>query len=343
MGPKKVIKVEGETKQERANHRQQLGSLRSLTVSAITRQRYSQSLAKFRLFLSHNHLEIPRARRDMDPLVCEYLEFLWGEGEGRATANTFVAALQDYQPSLKGELKGAWRLLKVWASHELPNRAPPLPEKVMLSMVGYNLFHERPLFALSLLLGFYTMLRTGELLGVQRRHVFMHNSRSPAVISLGYTKAGQRQGALESVTCGVTEVLRRLWAWKTGRSDSQSLTPSPHHWRTTFHDTLTALNLADLGFRPYSLRRGGATFWFNKHHSFEKLLVQGRWAAAKTARIYLNEGLAVLAEMKVPWKSLQPFLNVYYSSLPSPLPQLEQTRRPSRPGRGKQQGSRRNK
>ena len=154
MGPKKVIKVEGKTKQERANHRQQLGSLRSLTVSAITRQRYSQSLAKFRLFLSHNHLEIPRARRDMDLLVCEYLEFLWGEGEGRATANTFVAALQDYQPSLKGELKGAWRLLKVWASHELPNRAPPLPEKVMLSMVGYNLFHERPLFALSLLLGF---------------------------------------------------------------------------------------------------------------------------------------------------------------------------------------------
>ena len=39
-----------------------------------------------------------------------------------------------------------------------------------------------------------------------------------------------------------------------------------------------ALKLSAFNFRPYSLRRGGATFWFNHHGSMDRLLLQGRWA-----------------------------------------------------------------
>ena len=75
-----------------------------------------------------------------------------------------------------------------------------------------------------------------------------------------------------------------------------------------------ALRLNDLHFRPYSLRRGGATFWFNQHGSFDRLLVQGRWAAARTARVYLNDGLAQLADLSPSNSFLIPYLNLYCKS-----------------------------
>ena len=38
----------------------------------------------------------------------------------------------------------------------------------------------------------------------------------------------------------------------------------------------------------------------------------GRWAAARTARIYINEGLAMVASLKLPRKSLVPFLRTFH-------------------------------
>ena len=76
-----------------------------------------------------------------------------------------------------------------------------------------------------------------------------------------------------------------------------------------------------MGFRPYSLRRGGATFFFQKHQSLDKTLVQGRWHTQKSARIYLNEGLAVLAQMRLPSTDpkLKPWLTVYKNFLTAPV------------------------
>ena len=34
--------------------------------------------------------------------MCEYLEYMWSSGMGRAQANDTVAALLDAQPNLKG-------------------------------------------------------------------------------------------------------------------------------------------------------------------------------------------------------------------------------------------------
>lgn len=48
---------------------------------------------------------------------------------------------------------------------------PPLPERVLHSLVGYYIFHRQQGMALSLLLGFYGMLRTGELLGIRNKDV----------------------------------------------------------------------------------------------------------------------------------------------------------------------------
>ena len=108
------------SKEERKQVRKNLGALKSLTVQATTKTRYRASLDDFFDFLNKENLVLPTKRDLMDGLVSDYLEHLWAQGEGRATASTFVAALQDFGPKLKGNLPGSWRLMKTWTTHEVP-------------------------------------------------------------------------------------------------------------------------------------------------------------------------------------------------------------------------------
>ena len=54
-------------------------------------------------------------------------------------------------------------------------------------------------FAVSLLVGFYSILRTGELLTIERRHISFSVQSGVAVITLGYTKGGKRMGIAEII------------------------------------------------------------------------------------------------------------------------------------------------
>ena len=329
MGKKGLI-LQGRSKEERAKQRQQLGSLRSLTVQPATKKRYDAALNKFFDFLKYENISLPTQKVQMDGLLSEYIEHLWRSGEGRALASDTVAGLQDLEPHLKGGLPTVWRLLKVWNQNELPCRAPPMPEPVLHAMVGRAIFKNETMFALSLLVGFYGMMRTGEILSLTSKQVEVSDLHSPAVIALGLTKSGKRQGAAESITVSVFDVVRRLLQWK--QSPSKLLTKSSGCWRAKFSEFLTELGLDQFQFRPYSLRRGGATFWFAKHGSLDRLLIQGRWQAAKTARIYINSGLAAMAEMQLPLAKLRGYQNIYQKSLNSELPNLERTCKASRSG-----------
>ncbi len=179
------------------------------------------------------------------------------------------------------------------------------------------------------------MLRTGELLQVQAKNVTLSSPLHPFVLSLGLTKGGKRTGASESITVGVEDVCRRMHQWHQCSNPGDILCPKPHVWRSKFTYTLKALGFDGHHFRPYSLRRGGATYWFARHGAFDRLMVQGRWQSLKTARIYINEGLAVSAELKLPWNKINSsYLSFYKKSSTSPLPKLEPTKGGSG-GRGK--------
>ena len=322
--------LEAATEGERAIQRRKLGSLKSLTVQPVTRARYQQSREMFYEWLRAENLLLPHSPFQLDMVVSDYLEFLWAQGKGRTTGSNLLASLQDAQPHLKGKLKSSWRLMKTWVTHKIPNRTPPLSLDVLHLLVGYALFKEQPLFALSLLLAFHGLLRTGELLSVQAKDVSISKAKGPAVISLGLTKAGKRQGAAESVTLHSEDVCRRLHQWVKQAPGNTFLCGQPHQWRKQFSFILEALKLDQFQYRPYSLRRGGATHYFQTYGSFDKLLVLGRWQAASTARIYVNEGLSVLTSLKIPWN---PFLrnlrSQYMRCLTQPLAKLVSTKKPS--------------
>jgi len=339
--PKRKI-LEAEAPSDRAKMRRELGTLRDLAVQPATKKRYDKAVAQFSDFLKKEQLSLPTCKDKLDPLVCEYIEHLWSSGVGRAQANDTVAALQNLQANLRGQLPGAWRLLKTWAVNEVPNRAPPLPEQVLLAMTGWAFFKGHVTFGISLLLGFYTMLRSGEILGLKSSHIMVSTKERQVLVSLGYTKGGKRQGAAESVILGVQPAFKLVQQWKQNASLNTPLAHSPASWRGLFTECLEALELSHFNFRPYSLRRGGATYWFQKHGNLDRILVQGRWLAHKTARVYLNEGLALLAQTRINFNSLsiRSFLNIYEHTVKKP--DFSTLEPPGKPGRSGRRGKRSN-
>ena len=89
--PKRVL--EGNSQSERAKQRQKLGTLKDLTVQPATKARYNKAVDgwQFLQFLQTNNMELSRQRQHLDGLVCEYLEYLWSQGHGRALASDTVA------------------------------------------------------------------------------------------------------------------------------------------------------------------------------------------------------------------------------------------------------------
>ena len=102
MGKKVALHLEGRSKTERKAVRARLGSLRQLTVQPKTRERYTKAVNRFYRFLNERQIELPRQRANLDPLVSDFLEHIWSEGEGRSLASDTLAGLQDRDPRLKG-------------------------------------------------------------------------------------------------------------------------------------------------------------------------------------------------------------------------------------------------
>ena len=335
MGKKVAPSMGACSKESRKEIRKKMGTLKQLTVQDKTRSRYKDSLKSFFTYLKEEQLTLPTKRDEMDPLVSDYLEYLWTQGEGRATASTFMAALQDHQPKLKHNLPGSWRLMKTWSTHEIPARAPPMTESVLRAMVGWSVTQGHETFGISLLVGFYGLLRTGELLSLQAWQIHMSAPNQPAVVNLGLTKSGKRQGAAESITLTEKHVLQHLWAWKRRVPEHTFLTLKPHAWRNLFSDCLSKLKLDQWEFRPYSLRRGGATHLFVRGGSLDKVLLLGRWTALKTAKIYINSGLAMLTDIQVPRTLLAPFHNIFHNWNSKPPLEPVLMHKNSAGGRGK--------
>lgn len=144
------------------------------------------------------------------------------------------------------------------------------------------------------------------------------------MVSLGLTKSGKRQGAAESVTLYHEDLCRRLCRWVQTKPADSLIAGTSNQWSKTFNDILEALGFHKWDFRPYSLRRGGATDMFKKEGSFDRLIMLGRWQSTRTARIYLNEGLSVLAELSLPWSRFaKTFKSQYIQTLCQPLPKLD--------------------
>ena len=60
-----------------------MGTLKSLTVQPRTKECYQAGLQRFYAYLQKEGLLLPYKHDLMDPLVADYIEYLWADGEGR--------------------------------------------------------------------------------------------------------------------------------------------------------------------------------------------------------------------------------------------------------------------
>ena len=152
-------------------------------------------------------------------------------------------------------------------------------------------------FAAALLLAFQAMLRTTELLMLRVGHISLAKGCKHIIVNLGLTKGGRRKGGEEPV---VLED-RALWSllnvvFHSRRPGEYLLNLKPYLFRRRFAELLTSCGLDGLSYMPYSLRRGGATTLFKETANLDLTMVRGRWQSQRTARTYVNDGVAAAKE-----------------------------------------------
>ena len=296
MGKARVVLSQA-TRAQRKTARQALGRLSTTIVQPHTLVRYCRAATAF--FRQQALLGLPIAATALgfDLQVAAYIDLLWEEGEARGAAGDLLSALQHYVPALRRQLNASWRLHRAWGMRELPTRAPPLPLDLVLAMSGVALRWQFRDVAVLLLLGFNAFLRTAELLGLMSSQLVFSPDGMHAVVQLPETKGTARSGAIESVPLadrGLVLALRHACAGL--KPGDRLLRRTPAHFRMIFDALLEELGCGRHGFKPYSLRRGGATHFFRETGSLDKTADRGRWRDTRTARIYVNTGLSSLLD-----------------------------------------------
>ena len=198
----------------------------------------------------------------------------------------------------------SWFLLACWARLEVPCRAPPLPGLVVLGLCHWLIAHGHDSAAFLIGAGYDGFLRTREMLSLTWADVAV-DAYDSGVISMAHTKVGQRNAAFEASVMldpMIPALYRRARAMippETGE-DFYIFAGSEARFYELFHLALEELGLTELGFRPYSLRRGGATAYYRATRNMPATIERGRWATVRVARIYVNDGLAKEVDLKIP-------------------------------------------
>ena len=237
----------------------------------------------------------------LDEKVCLWIERMWKQGEPLLTIGDALSALHFYQPSTKRQIPHAWKLFATWRKLEVPARAPPLTAMLVRGMSALALDRGKLELATCLILGFHALLRTGELLALRGTDILM--GKTHALLRFELTKTGRRHAVSEAISLDDEIVLLLLTTLLQVRKDKGCLetllwNQSSQAFRQQFKKLCHDFGLDHLQFRPYSLRRGGATDFFQKTLSMEATLLRGRWESSRVAKLYINDGLSFLPTLK---------------------------------------------
>ena len=89
---------------------------------------------------------------------------------------------------------------------------------------------------------------------------------------------------------------------------------SPTAFRVGFAADLRRIGLSTEAYKPYSLRRGGATHKFRSGTNMAAIAEIGRWAHLATCRIYVNDAVAEITRVTLP-KAVRRKINVLEQEL----------------------------
>ena len=288
------------TKADRKHRRQSLKKpLMDLRVADTTERRYVFAYMRLGLFLK-GFLGPILSFSALDNAIAAYLCHIFEEGEPKSWSNDTVAAVQYFLPGARHRLALSWSLVKTWHRHELPARALPFTLELLGGFAGALLLAGEPRVAAGCIVGFSLLLRTSELLSLRVDDIVMERGWREAVVRLRDTKAGGRAAVHQSVVVRDLPTLTALRYLCFRRVGGDPLVPlSDSDLRRVFAHCVSCLRLGEFGIRPYSLRRGGATWLFRRTLSYDVVSDRGRWSNINTCRRYVEDGAAQLATLRL--------------------------------------------
>ena len=288
------------TRQQRREARKDV-VLEDIGITANTLERYYFAVGRLAPVLAQ-----PCTVEELDQLEAHWVQEEFEDGSPLYMVADALSGVHHFLPVTKKKLPESWRLYSIWRRFEVPARAPPITQDIVLAMAGLSLQQGQLTMAALLLLGFHALLRTGEILQLCPCDFLLAADRG--IVSIPSSKSGVRNNTRESVSLHDPIVLETLKAMIDVKQALQldkvpCWDKSGSAFRDSFHRLLQHLEITALGFKPYSLRRGGATYEMQQHGQMERCLLRGRWRNSNVARIYITDGLSLLPHLKMTWKS----------------------------------------
>jgi integrase len=204
--------------------------------------------------------------------------------------------------------------MRGWANMEPGTSYPPLTWELACAIAAHVSRKSSFLakMAIGILLAFDCFLRVSELVNLRREDIVFagderignlvgesktEKSATTVMVVIRKAKTGKSQW-VELFDPVLIDLLRGLV--KITKPGDFLFPMSTNLFRREFKTVCTGLGLSSL-YVPHSLRHGGATRY--KHllkWTIESVMHRGRWASSKSARLYIQAGIAMAMSVAVP-------------------------------------------
>ena len=277
--------------------------------------------------------------------LCAYVQHLHDHHHAYAHAKNAVIAMQELLGIRRVDFRRPWLMLSSWqAKRPLRSRLPmPVALLDMLRLLALERTQspDAPLLWLSMMVllpvGFYSLLRPGELLTLRLQDIMFSPSLggggmtgaqwcgSAASIALRTPKTRAKYARVQFATLRHQPSIRWLrWYLALFQAPSNRLWPAPRpRFNAMFAELCAACGVPPGAFTPGCLRPGGATFFFVNGIEMASLKFLGRWQSESSLESYVQEATAQAiwaqcgSQQQAQWQAL---ISAFAQQLEAPPP-----------------------
>ena len=270
-------------------------NLRDVTVTRVTRLRYTSAISYFFAFCTLVNVVLPADPQEalLDDTGARFVQWLYEQDLPKYHGTLVFAAISDYFP--RCELRTVRRMLKGWERLEPPSAAFPVPA-LFLCFILYELllggnfgktgsWEIKVQLAVYALLLFHGLFRPVEILLLDRTSFQLLNGRILVRVR-GKTEIRFNRPAVavkvnDPFLYLLLEELLRLRGerplfFSSGNTFTRFCKIVADFW--PYFPRLT----------PYSFKRGGASHLFRILQAYDPIVEQGRWDSVTAARRYID-------------------------------------------------------
>ena len=265
-----------------------------ISQASITRLTVKKYLSAMKAFYEWQRAEGLSAHPNLpefDLQLGEYLNYLYQGGMPLYLGTNCIAGFKKFHPRCRRHIETAVCWLNNWSRVTLKVQAMPMHADLCKAFVAYGLLRKELDFAISIYVGFLALLR-----GCEIFHLLLADCqpRGPdqMCLILRDTKGAKLKNLpFETVTIRDPLAIKILLRRKA-LNHRCLFNGKPADFYRLYKEAVAFYHVAHPKPTPHGIRRGGASWHFQLHGSFDRTVEHGRWGSVASARTYINEAAA---------------------------------------------------